>query len=64
MLKNLTIVGLLLLVVGYFVADKPLVRVTESVNEDGKPTRVIISVIFGMGNIVKIDETNTKEKTL
>ena len=61
MWKNITIVGLLLLVVGYFVADKPIVRVTDSVNEDGKRTRVIVSVIFGMGNTVKIDNNTTKE---
>ncbi len=63
MWKNIIILALVLLGVGYVVADKPIIRVIETrdntVDEElpskSSRSRVIVTVIFGMGNTLNFN---------
>ncbi|MFQ3646150.1 MAG: hypothetical protein SNJ54_07660 [Anaerolineae bacterium] len=45
---GLVTVGLL----GYLVVDKPIVRTVETRSDDGKTTRVNVTVVVGIGNTI------------
>lgn len=42
--------------VGYLVLDKPIVHTVETRNDDGKGTRVTVTVVIGIGNQVRNPE--------
>jgi hypothetical protein len=59
MWKNILIVVLLMLGLGYFLADKPIIHTHETKDSNGTTRKITINILLGAGNTINYNYKET-----